>query len=339
MTFGQQNTEAEAHEQLAYAKDIGINFLDTAEIYPIVPARETQGRTSEYIGTWLRHQKREDTIVATKVAGRSTGLEWVPANRLNPRDEERNPRVDKKSIVLACEAELRRLQTDYIDLLQIHWPDRYIPMFGESQYNVEKERECVPFEEQVEAMGQLIRDGKIRYYGLSNESTHGVAMHCITCDALGVPRPVSIQNQFNLLYRLFETELAEACSPSNFDLGLLPWSAMAGGALSGKYLDGAKDDKWRMNIWPWRYERFMTGGSKAAIAEYAKVAAQFNVTPAQLAYAFCKSRWFIPSTIIGATTMDQLKENMGSFNVELSPEAIAAIDDVHLRYRNISLKD
>jgi len=340
MTFGQQNTEAEGHAQMSRAVEAGVNFFDTAEIYPIVPSRDTQGSTSRIVGTWLRARgRRDDVIVASKVAGKSVGLQWVPANRTEPRGEERTPRPDGPSIVAACEAELRRLRTDYIDLFQIHWPDRYVPNFGKSQYRRGEERDATPFEEQVAAMGRLIDEGKIRHWALSNESTYGVAMHCTAADRLGVPRPVSIQNSFSLLHRSFEGELAEACSPAHFDLGLLPWSAMAGGALSGKYLDGAADPSWRQEIWPDRYQRFRNPRARQATARYAALARDLGVTPAQLAYAFCRTREFIPSTIIGATSMAQLEENLGAFAVELSDEALERIEEIHLDARNPSQLD
>jgi len=339
MTFGQQNTEAEAHEQLSFAWDCGVNFLDTSEIYPVMPMRATGGRTSTIIGKWLRGRARDTVVVATKVSGRSQGLEWIPANRTEPRGSESNPRVDAASIRAACEAELRRLNTDYLDLFQIHWPDRYVPGFGASRYQRKQERDYVPFEEQVEAMGRLIEEGKIRHWGLSNETTFGVTMHCLTADRLGVPRPVSVQNSFSLLHRSFETELAEACSPRHFNLGLLPWSAMAGGALSGKYLGGKADPNWRLEIWKSRYQRFRNDRALQATEEYARIAKEAGITPAQLAYAFCRSRDFIPSTIIGATTMEQLRENLGAFAVTLSEDTMAAIDDVHLRMRDPSQMD
>ncbi|CAG9466732.1 unnamed protein product [Pedinophyceae sp. YPF-701] len=342
MTFGQQNTEKEAHEQLSYAADIGVNLFDTAEIYPIVPAAETQGRTSEYIGSWLASSgapARDSVYIATKVAGRSTGLAWVPANRTVPRGEERNPRVDAASIVAAAEAELRRLRTDYLDLLQIHWPDRYAPLFGRNRYEIgEAWEDAVSFEEQAEAMGKLVREGKIRHWGLSNETSFGVMRHCQAADAVGAPRPVSVQNQFSLVYRTYETEMAETCAPHNCDVGLLPWSVLAGGALTGKYLEN-QDVPGRMSIWPKRYARFQRPEVKAAIEKYVKIAKDAGLTPAQLSYAWCRSRWYVPTTIIGATTMEQLKENMVAFSVDLDAEVLEAIDAVHRENRNVSLQD
>eukprot|EP00854_Cymbomonas_tetramitiformis_P009320 gene9320-11045_t len=198
-TFGEQNTEKEAHAQLSFARDAGVNFLDTAELYPVAPRPETQGLTSTYIGTWLKHQQRDKVVVGSKVAGRSVGLDWIPANRSVPRGKA------------AVEAELRRLQTDYIDLLQIHWPDRYVPLFGRSQYLVENEgADSVPVQEQVAAIRELIEEGKVRHWGLSNETTFGVVKFCAAADALGAPRPITIQNSFSMVHRSFESDLAEA---------------------------------------------------------------------------------------------------------------------------------
>jgi len=345
MTWGIQNTEIEAHEQLHYSYEHGINMIDTAEIYPVKPSPETQGSTSTYIGSWLRARRipRDSVVIASKVAGRSQGLEWVPANRTDPPGEERRPRVDPESIREACEGELRRLKTDYLDLFQIHWPDRYVPTFGESQYRGDREmEEAQPFYLQVEAMGQLVKEGKIRYWGLSNETSFGVMSHCQEAAQQGVPRPITIQNNFSLLNRSFESELAETCAPSNNNLGLLPWSAMAGGALSGKYLRGEKDpafQRYRFNLFPGRYDRFNTERAQKAAAEYVAIAKECSLTPAQLAYAFCRSREFVPTTIIGATSMEQLEENLGGFGEPLAPEVLEAIDEVHVKMRNPALED
>lgn len=338
MTFGQQNTEEEAHAQLAYAWERGVNFLDTAEIYPVMPMRETQGRTSEYVGRWLRGMRREDVVVASKVSGRSVGLAWVPANRTVPRGEEENPKLDRNSIRSAVEGELRRLQTDYIDLIQLHWPDRYVPSFGRQQYDPSNEWEAIPFEEQVAAIQELIDEGKIRHWGLSNETTYGVMQHCMAADKLGAQRPVTVQNQYSLVHRLFESELAEACAPSNLNIGLLPWSALAGGALTGKYLNGAMPEGARFSQFEGRYDRFNTPRMENAIKGYLKIAEEAGLTPAQLGYAFCRSRWYIPSTIVGATSVEQLKENLESF-VDLDEDILKAIDEVHIQFRNPSLTD
>ncbi|GMH45213.1 hypothetical protein BSKO_13170 [Bryopsis sp. KO-2023] len=340
MTYGQQNDEQEAHTIMSRAVDLGINFFDTAEMYPVAPKRETAGRTSTYIGSWLKtsSSKREDVIIASKIAGRTEvttmKLQWLPANRSDPRGEEVMPRVDAKSIRSAVEGELRRLQTDYIDLFQIHWPDRYRPFFGKVRYRPENEWSPVPFEEQVQAMGNLIAEGKVRHWGLSNESTYGVTMMCITADKLNLPRPISVQNGYSLMDRNLENDLAETIAPSNFNLSLLPYSAAGGGALSGKYLNGARPKGARMSLFPDRYFRFLSDRSARATVEYGKIAREFGLTPVQLSYLFCKSRWFVESVIIGATTVEQLEENVNGFSLELPQEALDAIDGVHLKYSN-----
>lgn len=183
-------------------------------------------------------------------------------------------------------------------------------------------------------MSSLIDEGKIRHWGLSNESTYGVTMMCCTADDMGVPRPISIQNSFSLIDRTFETSLAEACSPQNLDLPLLPWSAGGGGCLSGKYLDGKRPEGCRLSMFPERYFRFLTGRCEAAVRRYSEIAGEYGLTPMQLAYMFCKSRWFVGSTIIGATSIEQLDENTTGFALDLPPEALDAIDDVHLQYTN-----
>ena len=256
MTWGVQNTEAEAHEQLDYAiKQRGVNFIDTAEMYPVPSsdARWKPGTTEEIIGNWLAKnvELRKELVVATKVSGYQAKSETA-GNRTVPAGAPCAARLDKQSIFQACDASLRRLRTDYIDLYQVHWPDRYLPIgafTGSTEYIQSKERsDSVPIRETVEALGELIKAGKIRHYGLSNESTFGVCEFVRAADELGVPRPVSIQNSFCLLHRQFDTEVAEACSKSNYNILLLPWTPLAGGALSGKYLDGARPEGARMSV-------------------------------------------------------------------------------------------
>lgn len=199
---------------------------------------------------------------------------------------------------------------------------------------MEKEVEFVAFEEQVETMGELIEEGKIRYWGLSNETTFGLTKHCIAADAGGIQRPITIQNSYSLIDRSFETELAEACSPQNLNVGLLPWCAAAAGALSGKYLDSKKPQGARLSIFKGIYKRFVSERSLEAIREYVKVAESAAMTPQQLAYLFCKSRWFIPSTIIAASNIEQLEENIRAFGMEMKDDVLSAINDIHLRYTN-----
>eukprot|EP00899_Mesostigma_viride_P029527 jgi/Mesvir1/975/Mv17523-RA.1 len=335
MTFGRQNTEAEAHEQLDYAWSRGVNFLDTAEMYPIPMSSEYVGNTERFVGSWLEKQAREKVVVATKVVGYS-GSSYIPEYRSDPPKEGKRvaTRLNNEQISAAVEGSLRRLRTDYIDLYQLHWPDRYVPSFGSTVYNPSQERESVPFRDQVECIGRLIREGKIRHWGLSNETTFGVCEMVKACDALGVPRPISIQNSFSLLHRGFETELAEACAPSNYNIPLLAWSPLAGGVLSGKYCDGVMPAGARFTEFPEFQVRFRTPFVLGVAAKYRALAEATGVTPAQLALSWCKSRWFVGSTIIGATTMEQLKENLDAFGIELSADTLKAIDTIHLEAKD-----
>ena len=305
------------------------------------------GTTEKFIGSWLAKNSsavREDVVLATKIAGFGASAKIVG----NRRREETTAtgRLDRASIKSACDASLARLQTDYIDLYQLHWPDRYVPIgafFGSPAYTAALERsDSIPIRESVEALGELIKAGKIKHYGLSNESTFGVCEFVRAADELGVPRPVSIQNSFCLLHRSFETELAEACAPSNFDIGLLPWTPLGGGALTGKYLDGASNAAEGRLVKYAKYgfhQRYLNDPSRVATAEYKKIADEAGVTLATLALAWCKSRFYVSSTIIGATSMTQLKENIDAFapDVVLSEETLVAIDRVHQRCRDPSI--
>lgn len=333
MMFGSQVEEKPSHDIISRAWDHGVNFFDTSEAYSIPPRKETTGNSSRILGNWIKkfNVKREDVIIASKVAGyaKKDMVGFIAAARTDPPSELADLRLDAKSIKAATEAELRRFNTDYIDLMQTHWPDRYIPTFGAVIYDPAKERDAVPFEEQIIAMDELIKEGKIRYWGLSNETSFGVMSICHMADKLGCARPISIQNSFSLIDRRFESELAEVCYKRNLDIPLLPWSALAGGVLSGKYLDGKNPEGARMSFLKSRYERFVTDKVAAAVAEYVKIAEQFDLTPVQLAYLFCKSRFYVGSTIIGATSVDQLEENLSCFDKDLPEEAIRLIDQVH----------
>ncbi|CAG9466509.1 unnamed protein product [Pedinophyceae sp. YPF-701] len=331
MTWGVQNTEEEAHEQLSFALDCGINFLDTAEMYPVPPTEDTQGRTDRYIATWLKDQARDKITLATKVSGYS--------DKAYLRDGADKTRVDRANILESVDKSLARLGTDYVDLLQIHWPDRYVPLFGQAGYDPSQEREAVPFEEQLRALEEVVRAGKVRYIGVSNETTFGVCKFAELAAAHSLPKIVSIQNVYHLMARgAFETDLAEACAPSNYNVGLLAYSPLAGGALSGKYLaaDPPKDS--RLNLFPGFMERYKASHAARATAKYVEVAQKHGVTPTELALAYVKSRWFVASSIIGATKMDQLKEDIGAFTVELPDECLADVEAVHLDFTDPSMR-
>lgn len=335
MTWGHQNTEEQAHEQLDYAFERGVVGIDSAEMYPVPVREESTGATERFIGSWIKKRGgnafRENLVLLSKVCGGNASgrqFSWI-------RGADR--KVDRKNIQLAIDGILKRLGTDYIDLLQIHWPDRYVPIFGSNAYNVENEREAVAIEEQVLAMDELIKQGKIRHYGLSNETAWGVAQFYNAARVNGVQTPTSIQNSFSLINRDFESHLAEAISPRNADAPLLAYSPLAGGALTGKYLSGNPPDGARFTIFPNYMKRFRSSLSAEAVHEYKKIAEEVGLTTTQLALAWCKSKWFVGSTIIGATTMEQLEENLDSFSIKLDESVISAIDDVYKRYRDPSL--
>lgn len=343
MTWGVQNTEEDAHAQLDYALSRGINFIDTAELYPVPTFAPGQvpGTTEKYIGTYFQKNPdvRSKVILATKVAGFNKDSKTAAHRYSPPKDPAPDGRHDRKSIHDAFNASLQRLQTDYIDLYQLHWPDRYVANFGSRAYNVDAERESVHIRDILLALKELLDAGKIRSYGLSNESTFGVCEFCRLADEIGMPRPATIQNPFCLLNRSFEFELAEACSPRNYNVGLLPWSILAGGTLTGKYNgkefggDGKKADeslqKTRFVMFPSFQGRFLSKQALDATAKYMKIAKEHDMSCATLAQAFCKSRWYIPSSIIGATKLEHLKENIDAFEIDLSDEILQKIDHVH----------
>ncbi|AFY76102.1 putative oxidoreductase, aryl-alcohol dehydrogenase like protein [Pleurocapsa sp. PCC 7327] len=322
MTFGEQNTLEDARQQLDYAVSAGINFIDSAEMYPVPAKAETQGKTEEYIGEWLVKQQRDKLIIATKVAGPNSRLTWLRGG---------NNRIDRANVNQAVEDSLKRLQTDYIDLYQIHWPDRYVPLFGAPDYDPTQERESTPIAEQLEIFADLIKAGKIRYLGLSNETPWGVCEFCHLAQKLGLPKVVSIQNAFSLVNRVFQINLAEACRFNN--IGLLAYSPLAFGLLTGKYLDRIPENS-RLNLFKGFGIRYEKPNLTEAVTAYVEIAKKYGLSPAKMALAFVRSHWFVTSTIIGATTMEQLKENLSSIEVELDKDILAEIDAVHVRYPN-----
>lgn len=335
MTWGQQNTDDEGVEQLNLAFDAyGVNFIDTAEMYPIPTKPETQGRTDRVIGKWLgmKGRDRSKVILATKVAGASDRITWLPGR------DGKGCRVSYKEIVSSVDHSLERLKTDYIDLLQIHWPDRYVPLFGQGTYDYKLEREFVSFEEQLRAMEYLIKQGKIRYFGISNETPYGVMKFSQAAKEFGLPKPVSIQNSYSLLTRSdFESSLVEVCSPSHENIGLLPYSPLCGGILSGKYQDPSFDaTNSRLNLFEGYMSRYKQSLAQEAVLEYCKVAQKHGYTPTQMALLWCKAQPHVTSTIIGATTIPQLKENLEAFSKSraITQEAINDINAIYKRYRD-----
>ena len=323
MTYGQQNTIEDAQQQLDYAIAQGVNFIDAAEMYPVPPRAETQGRTEAFIGEWLKKQQRDKVIVGTKIAGPGRPFKWLRGGATN---------IERDNIKQAVDDSLKRLQTDYIDLYQIHWPDRYVPLFGQTEYNPTLVRETIPIAEQLTVFADLIGAGKIRYLGLSNETPWGVSEFSHLAKKLGLPKVVSIQNAYNLINRVFDSALAEACYYEN--IGLLAYSPLGFGLLSGKYIQEKKPAEARLTIFEGFGQRYLKPNVKEAVAAYVEIAHRYNLTPAQLALAFVQSRWFVASTIIGATTIEQLKENIDSVHVVLNKDILVELDAVHTRYPN-----
>jgi aryl-alcohol dehydrogenase-like predicted oxidoreductase len=322
MTYGQQNTEAEAHAQLDYAFQRGVNFIDTAEMYPVPPRAETVTRTETIIGDWLRRRPRDQVILATKAAGPRRGMDWI---RGGPRA------LDRDNIRAAIDGSLRRLRTDYIDLYQLHWPERNVPMFGQYQFDPAQETEAVAIQIQLESLAELAREGKVRYVGLSNEHPWGVMEFLRLARELGLPRVVSIQNPYNLINRVFEFGLTEIAFREQ--VGLLAYSPLAFGYLSGKYQDDPAAVG-RVTLFKGFAQRYQKPNVQPAVAAYAALARRHGLSPASLALSFVYRRWFVASTIIGATSPAQLAEDLDAWEQPLSEEVLAEIESLHLRYMN-----
>ncbi len=327
MTWGEQNTEQEASEQLDYCLANGLNFIDTAEMYPIPVKADSYSTTEAYIGRWLSKHKRDSITLATKVAGPGRGMAWVRTPERNADGE-----LSKQDIILACEASLKRLKTDYIDLYQIHWPARYTPLFGAGVYETKLERDCVSIQQQIEAMHALITSGKIRAYGLSNESAWGVAEFSNTAKRLGIARPATIQNNYSLVAREFETGLVEACRHEQ--VSLLSYSPLAFGHLTGKYLNGQQPAGARMTLFGASWPRYNRPEVTLAVELYDKLAKQAGMTVTQLAIGFQMRREFVGSCIFGATNMNQLKETIAAADTVVTDDLLIEIDKIHRKYMN-----
>lgn len=322
MTWGSQNSEAEGHAQIACALDRGVNFIDTAEMYPVTPSRpETRGRTEEIVGTWFaQNGGRDKVVLATKVMGPF----WMEAIRGG------NNRLDKRNIELAVDASLKRLQTDYIDLYQLHWPDRTVPKFGgRGLSRLDDASDTVSIAETLEALDGLVKAGKIRHVGVSNETPWGVAQFLGLSETRGLPRIASIQNAYSLLNRLFEVGLSEFALRE--DVGLLAYSPLAAGHLSGKYMGGTIPKGSRLDV-ARQFTRYDTPPQRDATARYIAIAQAFGLDPSQMALAFVNDRPFVTANIIGATSMEQLQVALGSIDLKLDDEVLAAIEDVQRLY-------
>ena len=317
MTFGEQNTEAEGHEQMSYALDQGINFFDTAEMYSVPGRKETQGSTERIVGTWFKNTgNRDKVLLATKITGPLPYFEYI----------HHGVGFTKQRINDALNGSMNRLQTDYVDLYQLHFPERKMNMFGVRGYSVHDDEWVDNMAETVETMHQLIKEGKIRHWGLSNESPWGVMRFREICKEVGCPYPVSIQNPYNLLNRTFEVGLSEIAVREK--MGLLAYSPLGFGRLTGKFNTGMNDPEWRINKFP-RMTRYNLPNSLKAVELYLEVAQKHQISITDMALAFVNRQFFVTSNIIGATNMDQLKQNIRAINVALSEEMIKDINEVH----------
>ena len=317
MTFGEQNSPAEGHAQLDYAIGQGVNFIDTAEMYPVPPKAETQGATESIIGSWLQQRgKRDDIILASKAAGPGDWLSYIRGG----------PRLTRSHLESAIETSLQRLNTDYLDLYQLHWPDRNTNYFGKLGYQHDNSCNETPLHETFEVLKELVNSGKIRHIGLSNETPWGVMQCLALAEYHGMPRVMSVQNPYNLLNRSYEVGLAEISQREQ--VGLLAYSPLGFGVLSGKYLNDQWPEGARMTLHK-RFARYFTPGGISATQAYVDLARQHGLDPGQMALAYVNSRGFVSSNIIGATSMEQLQSNIESVDLELSEEVLQGIEAIH----------
>ena len=329
MTFGEQNSQTQAFEIMDFAYDSGVNFIDTAEMYPSYPKKETYGLSEKIIGNWIKSKKnREKIIVATKVASNhpkgigATKLSWI-------RKGGNYLKFDKKNLNQAVDQSLKRLQTDYIDLFQLHWPERRVPIFGQLDFEYDKnDKSWTPINEVLENLNTIIKSGKIRYIGLSNETPWGILKFLKLSETNKLPRIASVQNGYNLVNRIFDIANSEVSMREN--CGLIAYSPLAGGRLSGKYINNKKPKNCRYTLWPGNFSRHYTTRGEIAIKKYVKLSKKFNYKPSTFANAFVLSRPFVTSSIVGATSLKQLKENIESIDIKLNSEIINEIKNIHL---------
>ena len=333
MTFGEQTSQMEAFEQMDYAVDMGANFIDTAEMYPIYPKKDTYGKSEEIIGNWLKTKKnREKIILATKVSSchpkgiGATGLTWI-------RKGGKSLRFDKENLIEALNCSLKRLKTDYIDLYQLHWPERNVAVAGQLDFQYDpSDTKWTPIEEALENLDSLVKSGKIRHVGLCNETPWGVMSFLNTAKKKNLPRMMSVQNGYSLVNRVFdiassEVSIREQC-------GLLAYSPLAGGRLSGKYMHGKKPKNSRYALWPGRLSNPHAERGELEIVKYADIAKKYNIALSTLAIAFVINRPFVTSSIIGATSKKHLEENFNGVDITLTEEMLKDIEDVHLSNPN-----
>ena len=329
MTYGEQNTEAEAYAQLDCAVDHGVNLIDTAEMYPVPPQKKTFTRTEQIIGNWIQSRKcRQNIVLATKVVGPT-----VESRTMGSYIRDGINHLSRKNIESALEGSLRRLKTETIDIYQIHWPDRIVNIFGQQEFkppeNAETENAKIP--ETLEALENLRKDGKIRAYGVSNETPWGVMRYLSFAEKNGWEKVASIQNPYNLLNRTFESGLAEISYRES--VGLLAYSPLAFGILTGKYLDGKKPALARLTLYS-RFQRYQTKNAVKATKEYVRLAGENALEPSQMALAFARTRPFMASVLLGATSVNQLETNLASVEIKLSEEVLQGIEEIHSRIPN-----
>jgi aryl-alcohol dehydrogenase-like predicted oxidoreductase len=323
MTWGEQNSEAEAHEQLDYATQNDINFIDTAELYAVPAKATTQGKTETFIGTWLnKRKKRDDLIIASKAAGPGAFVQHIRSG----------PKFNKEHLTEALHNSLKRLQTDYIDIYQLHWPERPTNYFGALGYEHKSDDPITDFRETLSILQEFIKEGKIRHIGLSNETPWGTMQYVRIAERENLPKVITIQNPYSLINRTFEIGLSEISIREK--IGLLAYSPLGGGLLSDKYLNGNKPDGARYTLWPNYFFRYSHPNTMKAIEKYAELASSNNMTLAQMALAFVNTRNFLCANIIGATSITQLKENIDSINIKLSKEVEQEIEKIHLEFPN-----
>jgi aryl-alcohol dehydrogenase-like predicted oxidoreductase len=321
MTWGRQNSEAEGHAQMDYALERGVNFWDTAEMYPVPPTEERFGDTERIVGTWFASRKRRDKVIlATKIIGPDSRFKSIRGG---------DNRFDRRNITAAIDASLARLKTDYIDLYQLHWPERSVNAFGRLLYEHRPQESFTPFEEVLGVLGEAVRAGKIRHVGLSTETAWGAMRWLKAADEGAAPRMASIQNCYHLMNRMFEVGLAEVAIREQ--CGLLAFSPTAMGTLSGKYLDGARPAGSRMVLFP-NFARYMAPRAQEATAAYVGLARKHGLDPAQMALAWVTGRDFVTATIIGATGMDQLKSNIASADLKLPADLLKEVEELHRVY-------
>ena len=326
MTWGQQNTESEGHKQMDYALDKGINFFDTAEMYAVPPKKETQGSTERIIGSWFKERKsRDKVILATKVSGRSP-LNWL-------RDGDKTTEQSKEQIFEAVDKSLIRLGVDYIDLYQLHWPDRPMNLFGGSINYEHMDEPSIDISIILDSLNELVKSGKIRYIGLSNETPWGTMKFLHHSEISSTPRVQSIQNAYNLLNRTFEIGGSEVAHRE--DVGLLAYSPIAQGYLSGKYQNGALPKGSRKELFN-RLQRYEGPYAEEAIQAYLDIASKYEIDPTQLANQFVTTRPFVTSNIIGATNMEQLKLAVTSIDINLTKEIEEDIEKAFQRHGNVA---